>query len=131
MIIIIGILAAIAIPTFLAQRENAWESAAASDLRNAAAAATSCSAENDGAYFDAAGLDCDVPATLAANGFNGSEDVTLAATATANTWTATTVNLNDDGTTYRFYTNAPAGEPQGRVYCDAAVNAATGGADCT
>jgi prepilin-type N-terminal cleavage/methylation domain-containing protein len=42
-VIIIGLLAAIAIPVFLAQRERAWEAAAQSDLRNAAAAATSCS----------------------------------------------------------------------------------------
>jgi type IV pilus assembly protein PilA len=35
-VIIIGILAAIAIPVFLAQRERAWRSAAQSDLRNAA-----------------------------------------------------------------------------------------------
>jgi type IV pilus assembly protein PilA len=35
-VIIIGILAAIAIPTFLRQRERAWERAAQSDLRNAA-----------------------------------------------------------------------------------------------
>ena len=35
-VIIIGILAAIAIPTFLSQREKAWEKAVLSDLRNAA-----------------------------------------------------------------------------------------------
>ncbi|MBW3578294.1 MAG: prepilin-type N-terminal cleavage/methylation domain-containing protein [Actinobacteria bacterium] len=35
-VIIIGILAAIAIPTFLNQREKAWQSAAKSDLRNSA-----------------------------------------------------------------------------------------------
>jgi type IV pilus assembly protein PilA len=35
-VIIIGILAAIAIPVFLAQRERAWRSASQSDLRNAA-----------------------------------------------------------------------------------------------
>ncbi|HEX6878608.1 MAG TPA: prepilin-type N-terminal cleavage/methylation domain-containing protein [Nocardioidaceae bacterium] len=35
-IIIIGILAAIAIPTFLNQREKAWKKALASDLRNSA-----------------------------------------------------------------------------------------------
>jgi type IV pilus assembly protein PilA len=35
-VIIIGILAAIAIPAFLNQRQNAWRSAAESDLRNAA-----------------------------------------------------------------------------------------------
>jgi type IV pilus assembly protein PilA len=33
-VIIIGILAAIAIPTFLNQRKKAWESAVKSDLRN-------------------------------------------------------------------------------------------------
>ncbi len=37
-VIIIGILAAIAIPVFLAQRENAQDRAAQSDLRNAATA---------------------------------------------------------------------------------------------
>ena len=35
-VIIIGILAAIAIPTFLNQRERAWERAAQNDLRNTA-----------------------------------------------------------------------------------------------
>ncbi len=35
-VIIIGILAAIAIPTFLNQRQKAWERSAMSDLRNAA-----------------------------------------------------------------------------------------------
>jgi type IV pilus assembly protein PilA len=35
-VIIIGILAAIAIPAFLNQRQNAWRSAVQSDLRNAA-----------------------------------------------------------------------------------------------
>ena len=37
-VIIIGILAAIAIPAFLNQRESAWRSAAESDARNAAIA---------------------------------------------------------------------------------------------
>lgn len=35
-VIIIGILAAIAIPTFLNQRESAWEASVEADLRNAA-----------------------------------------------------------------------------------------------
>src|SRR5829696_5449902 len=70
-VIIIGILAAIAIPTFLAQRERAWEAAAQSDLRNAAAAATSCSTNNDGSYEG-----CE-PANLEPFGFNSSENVTL------------------------------------------------------
>ena len=37
-IIIIGILAAIAIPVFLNQRQKGWEAAVQSDLRNAATA---------------------------------------------------------------------------------------------
>ncbi len=49
-VIIIGILAAIAIPTFLAQRENARQSAQESDMRNLAANATACSADNNGSY---------------------------------------------------------------------------------
>ena len=48
-ILIIGILAAIAIPVFLAQRERAWEAAAQSDVRNAAAAATTCYTAQAGA----------------------------------------------------------------------------------
>ena len=49
-VIIIGILAAIAIPAFLAQRDNARQAAQESDMRNFAAQAVSCSADNDGAY---------------------------------------------------------------------------------
>jgi type IV pilus assembly protein PilA len=122
-IIIIGILAAIAIPTFLAQRERGWEAAAQSDLRNAAAAATSCSVRNDGDYTA-----CATPAQLVTFGFNQSENVTYAnVQANAAGWEATTTHALDDGTTYRFRT---AGVNAGRVFCDAAVNAATGGADC-
>ena len=40
--IIIGILAAIAIPTFLSQRENGWRAALKTDLKNAAVGAESC-----------------------------------------------------------------------------------------
>ena len=49
-VIIIGILAAIAIPVFLAQRENANEAACRSDVRNGAAAAQAYAADNAGSY---------------------------------------------------------------------------------
>jgi prepilin-type N-terminal cleavage/methylation domain-containing protein len=52
-IIIIGILAAIAIPAFLAQRDRARSTTAQSDLRNAATAATSCASDNGGSYVTA------------------------------------------------------------------------------
>ena len=49
-VIIIGILAAIAIPTFLSQRDKAQDAAAQSDARNGAAAATNYAADNNGLY---------------------------------------------------------------------------------
>jgi prepilin-type N-terminal cleavage/methylation domain-containing protein len=50
-IIIIGILAAIAIPTFLNQRVKGWESAAKSELKNAATAQESYFTDNS-TYVD-------------------------------------------------------------------------------
>lgn len=47
---IIAILAAIAIPQFLQNRENAWRSAVESDLRNAALAFYADAADNDGQF---------------------------------------------------------------------------------
>ena len=52
-VIIIGILAAIAIPAFLNQRENAWRSAVESDLRNAAIEMETAATTNNGTYPDA------------------------------------------------------------------------------
>lgn len=69
-IIIIAILAAIAIPMYLSQREKGWESNAKSDLRNAAVAQESYFTDND-AYTDNSGGE------LEDEGFNPSADVTL------------------------------------------------------
>jgi type IV pilus assembly protein PilA len=49
-IIIIGILAAIAIPAFLNQRTAAWDASVKSDLANAAIAAASYAQSNSGSY---------------------------------------------------------------------------------
>ena len=117
-IIIIGILAAIAIPTFLAQRERAWEAATRSDLRNAAAAATSCSTQNGGDYTNCV----DVATELQPAGFNPTADVTVTADSTATTWHATATHAIDD-TVYEFWTDpgaVPAGMGAGRVECTAA-----------
>ncbi len=65
-VIIIGILAAIAIPTFLAQREKAQIAACQSDTRNAAEAAVLYAADND-PENDFTGLTLD---GLIDNGFN-------------------------------------------------------------
>ncbi len=83
--IIIGILAAIAIPTFLAQRDNARQGAMESDIRNLAAQATSCSASANGSYAT-----CDRAALQAAPyNFTGTDRVTCvvpAGTLTASRW---------------------------------------------
>jgi type IV pilus assembly protein PilA len=46
--IIIGVLAAIAVPTFLSQRKNAWNSAARTDLSNFALAVESAAVDKGG-----------------------------------------------------------------------------------
>jgi len=63
-ILIIGVLAAIAIPAFLNQRQGAWESQVRSDLANAVIAAETFATNNNGTY---AGMDM---ADLADSGFN-------------------------------------------------------------
>ena len=108
-VIIIGILAAIAIPTFLAQRDRAREAAAQSDLRNAASAAISCASDNRGSYAN-----CGTAAQLQPYGFNPSDRVTYqGVAATANRWAAQTEH-QDGGSAYYFDT-ADANRPS-QVY---------------
>jgi type IV pilus assembly protein PilA len=69
-IIIIGILAAIAIPTFLNQRRKGWDAAAKSELRNAAVAQESFATDSPNNFYAGDG-------DLAGEGFNASNNVTL------------------------------------------------------
>jgi type IV pilus assembly protein PilA len=99
-VIIIGLLAAIAIPTFLAQRERAQDAAARSDLRNLAASATTYLSDtgNDESY---AGMT--VPVLEADYDYNTTEgvaghDVTVAAD--GETYTATAIS--ESGTVFDF-----------------------------
>jgi len=70
-IIIIGILAAIAIPAFLAQRERAQVAAVESDLRNAGSAYQQCITDESDFTL------CNTQAELEGYGFNSSADVTI------------------------------------------------------
>ena len=80
-VIIIGILAAIAIPAFLAQRTRANNAAAESDLRNAAAAAQSCSADNTSGDYDGPPNNCHSLTVLTDDfGLNVSPGVTVTPT---------------------------------------------------
>jgi type IV pilus assembly protein PilA len=108
-VIIIGILAAIAIPTFLAQRERAATAAMESDLRNAAAAATSCSADNDGLYTN-----CDTVVDLRPYGFNPTDGVTVtpssSGTPAGSVWSATATSTGTTATGSFSTAGADAGQ---------------------
>jgi type IV pilus assembly protein PilA len=121
-IVIIGVLAAIAIPAFLAQREKAWHAAAESELRNMAAAATSCSVDNGGSYSGPVN-NCALIAELEAAGWSNDDDVAQSnpvVPAGGATWSATAWHPSDDTCIYSFTT--AAGARQGQV---------TGNAACT
>ena len=82
-VVIIGILAAIAIPKFGNTKEKAYVAAMKSDLRNLAVYEESFAADSTGAYFSGNG---------AAQGFTASQNVTVTATAAAGpppSWTGT------------------------------------------
>ena len=86
-VVIIGILAAIAIPKFANTKDKAYVAAMKSDLRNLATYEEQYAADNQGAYFSGS-------ATSASpvNGFTPSSNVTINATAVAGpppSWSAT------------------------------------------
>jgi type IV pilus assembly protein PilA len=100
-VIIIGILAAIAIPAFLSQRTRAQEGAAKSDLRNAAASATSCFSKNGGSYTTP--TVCDEAELKTNHGFNESSgvDVVVTPAPTNDVWKAEAKHSGAP-TTFRF-----------------------------
>src|SRR5881397_1019056 len=63
-VLIIGILIAIALPTFLGARNRANDKAAQSGVRNALAAAKTCFTDKD-AYYTSAGVLCNAAALAA------------------------------------------------------------------
>jgi type IV pilus assembly protein PilA len=87
-VIIIGILAAIAIPVFLNQRERAQQAAVEADARSAGSAIASCLTELN---------TCNSEAILNDYGYNTGNDVTATFTGSGNT-TKVTVKHQDDAT---------------------------------
>jgi prepilin-type N-terminal cleavage/methylation domain-containing protein len=89
-VVIIGILAAIAIPKFASTKDKAYVAAMKSDLRNLATYEEQYAADNNGAYFGGS-------ATMLAplQGFTPSQNVTITVTQIAGpptSWTATAVH---------------------------------------
>jgi prepilin-type N-terminal cleavage/methylation domain-containing protein len=92
-VVIIGILAAIAIPKFASTKDKAYIAAMKSDLRNLATYEEQYAADNNGAYFGgtASGIIGVTPAVVL-NGFTPSQNVTVVAVLVAGppqSWTAT------------------------------------------
>lgn len=102
-VIIIGILAAIAIPVFLNQRESAWRASAESDLKNAAIAAETFATQNNGSY-DTMDL-----ADLTAEGFVETDGVNLVITSAATAGYVLTATHDDLGTESFVYDSAAGG----------------------
>lgn len=85
-VVIIGILAAIAIPKFANTKEKAYVAAMKSDLRNLATYEESFAADSAGAYFSGT-----ASGSTAVQGFLPSQNVTVTATAGAgppSSWSA-------------------------------------------
>ncbi|MGH2729365.1 MAG: prepilin-type N-terminal cleavage/methylation domain-containing protein [Actinomycetota bacterium] len=118
-ILIIAILAAIAIPMFLNQRQKGWADQSQAALKNAATSAESYATDNDGNY---SGLDgADSQADNAAYqklseqaGFRKPPDVRIEVGATAEKYciTATNSNLPEGHPWYKGTYNSGSGEPR-------------------
>lgn len=93
-VIIIGILAAIAIPTFLNQRNNAWEAQTQSAVRNAVTNAESYATGNNGSYV---GLNN----TAVSQGIGGSVTLTVGGTPTATNFCVQGAN-SDGGRNFHY-----------------------------
>jgi type IV pilus assembly protein PilA len=99
-VVIIGILAAIAIPKFSNTKEKAYIAAMKSDLRNLATAQESYASDNNGLY----GTEADVQ-------FTGSAGVTLSATPNAGLGWAATASHASTTKTCAIYSGTPTAIP--------------------
>jgi type IV pilus assembly protein PilA len=115
-VVIIGILAAIAIPKFASTKEKAYLASMKSDLRNLATTEEGYFADNQ-VYTDISASNLAGTATKdAATGFVPSAGVTITATATAGTgWKASTVH---SATTKKCYIFLGVAGPNGVATVD-------------
>ncbi len=127
-ILIIAILAAIAIPVFLHQRQKGWTAQTQSALKNAATAVESFATQNNGDYSPLQGESCTVSGgattctgasgtgtNLATDqGYAGTVNVTVKVTkATSSGYCIDGVNSNNPSDTWHYDSNV--GAPQSGV----------------
>ena len=94
-IVIIGILAAIAIPMFLNQRQSAWKATVATDLKNAAIVVETWGINHSGSFAS-------FPVSNAINGISVTEGNTIVVSPSATTFTilGSNANISPGGQTY-------------------------------
>jgi len=103
-VIIIGVLAAIAVPTFLGQRSDAQDNAAQSNLRQAATAQQAYRAENPSYASDTE--------SLSSFGFNNGEPAVEINDADASSFCVQVDSESDDDDTPNFHMTENDGAPQ-------------------
>jgi len=134
-ILIIGILAAIALPTFLNQRTKGQDAEAKSNVRNAVSLIESCAADRGGDYTACTNAVA-IPASSGLQAGNGQGQVNIANPGVAG-FTITGVSRSTRTFTYTKNTganppitrtvSAGAGEPAGTWYSSHTVVAIEGG----
>ena len=109
-VIIIGILAAIAIPVFLNQREAAWRSSVESDVRNAALAVETYATTNNGSLAALPSTALSLTDTTVVPIRKGTAN-TISLTRTGNTYTitGTSTNLTNPASDSITYNSATGG----------------------
>jgi type IV pilus assembly protein PilA len=99
-ILIVGILAAIALPSFLGQQEKAKDASAKSDARNAVSQVESCKSDDGVAYTD-----CTAPAGTGLTYGTAKGQVNIvadAATVGTDKFWVTAYSKGDDGVSYKI-----------------------------
>ena len=110
-IIIIGILAAIAIPTFLNQRQKGYKADMKSAAKNAATAVESAATETNGNYSTINA------ASLTAEGFKKSSTLTVNLTTTANTYCIDVTDSRLSGVYYNYTSTSGAPVEKSAATC--------------
>lgn len=111
-VVIIGILAAIAIPKFANTKQNAYLATMKTDLRNLTTAEEGYASNSSGAYFNGAitnPIGGPVPSAL--NGYIPSAGVTVTITTTGAGWSATATHASAPGKTCAIFVNTTAVSP--------------------
>ncbi|PWB97475.1 type IV pilin protein [Salinibacterium hongtaonis] len=107
-VIIIGILAAIAIPVFLNQRESAWKSSVESDLKNGALALETFASTHNGSLSDLTNTTGDLKDADPEVPFTPSGDNQITVVVTGNTYVITGTS-DDLGSKQLTYDSAAGG----------------------